>query len=274
MDQLAQEEHTCKSCGNPFKGIYCNICGEKVLIPADRSFRSFLNGILLAVTLADTRFIKTVWLIIRSPGGLSKEFAEGRRVKYLKPLSLFFVLNLLYFLFPVIQVFSASLKTQLNSIQGVFAGSSVASKMIYLGIESVNSFAVLYNQKTGGLAKMLVILFVVIVSLPLNLIYRARNRYFTDHVGLAVELVCFNFLVILLTTLILNVAGVGNYVDERVLTGIFITLNLYFLVRAGKTFYEEGPLRLVLRSLLMLGVLRVSIELYRIVLFYVTMAAL
>ena len=146
--------------------------------------------------------------------------------------------------------------------------------MIYLGIESVNSFAILYNQKTGGLAKMLVILFVVITSLPLNLIYRARNRYFTDHVGLSVELVCFNFLIILLTTLILNIAGVGGYVDESVLTGIFISLNLYFLVRAGRTFYEEKPVMIVVKSLLMIGVIRISVEVYRIILFYVTLAAL
>jgi len=267
-------EHICKNCGNHFNGFYCNVCGEKVILPADRSFKTFINSILLAVTLADTRFIKTIWLIVRKPGGLSKEFAEGRRIKYLKPLSLFFVLNLLYFLFPSIQIFSASLTTQINSFQGKMALSTVASKMINIGIESVNSFAILYNQKTSGLAKMLVIVFVVIVSLPLNLIYRKKNRYFTDHVGLSVELVCFNLLIIIIMTLVLNIFGLGKYISEDILTGMTVTLNLYFLVRSARTFYEERPFMMVLKSVLMIGVLRISIEAYRAILFYVTIATL
>src|SRR5271154_6675623 len=96
-------EQVCKNCGTPFKGYYCNVCGEKVLHPSDRSFKAFLSNILLAITFADGKVIKTLWWVVRKPGFISSEFAMGRRVSYLKPISLFFVLNLIYFLFPVIQ---------------------------------------------------------------------------------------------------------------------------------------------------------------------------
>ncbi len=79
-------------------------------------------------------------------------------------------------------------------------------------------------------------MFVVIVSLPCNLIYRKKNRYFTDPRGLSVELVCFNLLIIILMTLTLTVFGIGKYIGEGVLTAIFVTLNLYFLIRAARTF--------------------------------------
>jgi Protein of unknown function (DUF3667) len=108
-------EHRCKSCGNTFAGFYCNICGEKVLLPKDRSFKILLTNILLALTLADGKVLKTLWLVVKKPGFISHEFVAGRRINYLKPVSLFFVLNLIYFLFPVIQLFNASLKTQLRS---------------------------------------------------------------------------------------------------------------------------------------------------------------
>ena len=182
MDTISKE-HVCKNCGNHFSGYYCNECGEKVILPQDRSFRTFLNSMFLALTFADNRFFRTLWVIVTKPGFLSKEFAEGRRVKYLKPLSMFFFLNLIYFLFPLIQLFNASLRTQLNSIHGKLAASTVAHKMIQLGVSDVNSFSIIYDQKTTRFAKMLVIVFAVLTSLPLNMMYRSRQRYFTDHVG-------------------------------------------------------------------------------------------
>lgn len=274
MDNLSQE-HICKSCGNHFTGLYCNLCGEKVLVPQDRSFRTFLGNVVVALTLADSKFIRTIWLIVKNPGFLSREVAEGRRVNYLRPLSVFFVLNLVYFLFPTIQLFSASLRTQLNSVHGKFAAQTVATKMTQLGYEGVASFSLVYDQKTTGLAKMLVIVFAVIASLPLNLIYRSRNRYFTDHIGLSVELVCFNLLVnAILLTIVVNLARLGSYLDEFVMTGILISTNLYFLIRSGWVFYEERGVRLILKSLLMIGVLIFAIELFRAILFYVTIWAL
>ena len=268
-------QHTCKNCGNTFAGFYCNQCGEKVLGPQDRSFRTFTTGIFRAITLADSKFARTLGLVIRKPGFLSREFADGRRVKYLAPMSLFFVLNLVYFLFPLIQLFNASLRTQINSFHGRSAVQVVASKMTRLHIQDVHSFSILYDQKTTGLAKMLVILFAVLASLPLNLIYRSRQRYFTDHVALAVELVCFNlFINALLLTLVVNLFKLGNYLDETVLTGIFITTNLYFLMLSGRTFYDQRGVALVAKSLLMIAVLKISLEAYRAILFYVTIGTM
>ena len=270
MEPISQE-HVCKSCENRFTGFYCNNCGEKVIIPADRSFRKFLNSILLAVTFADSRFVKTLWLIASNPGFLSREFSEGRTVKYLKPLSIFFLLNLVYFLVPVIQLFNASLRTQVNSFQGRLAIQAVANKMTKLGIQDVNSFSILYDQKTAGFAKMLVIVFVVLTSLPLNLIHPSRRRYFTDHVGLSVELVCFNLLInALLLTLMINVFKLGPYLDEFVLTSIFTITNLYFLIRSAQIFYHETGFKLIFKSLLMIVVLKVALEAYRAILFYIT----
>ena len=270
MEPISQE-HVCKSCENRFTGFYCNNCGEKVIIPADRSFRKFLNSILLAVTFADSRFVKTLWLIASNPGFLSREFSEGRTVKYLKPLSIFFLLNLVYFLVPVIQLFNASLRTQVNSFQGRLAIQAVASKMTKLGIQDVNSFSILYDQKTAGFAKMLVIVFVVLTSLPLNLIHPSRRRYFTDHVGLSVELVCFNLLInALLLTLMINVFKLGPYLDEFVLTSMFTITNLYFLIRSAQIFYHETGFKLIFKSLLMIVVLKVALEAYRAILFYIT----
>jgi hypothetical protein len=274
MDNLPTNQ-TCKSCGNHFNGYYCNLCGEKVLLPADRSFKKFLSNILIAITFADSKMIKTLWLTLADPGFVSKEFAEGKRVKYLKPLSLFFVLNLIYFLFPLIQLFSASLNTQLLSAYRDVVKEAVSHKMMAMSIRDVQSFSVIYNLKTTGLAKLLVMVFVIIASLPLNAFYRTKNRYFTDHVGYMVELACFNLFVnAIFLTLIVKLFGLGHYLDETVLASIFVTTNLYFLLRSGITFYEEDGWQLVFKSMLMIIILKVALEVYRGILFFVTIWSL
>lgn len=266
--------HTCKSCGNQFIGNYCNECGEKVLHAADRSFKKLVSNILVTITFADSKLIKTLLLILRRPGFISKEFAEGRRVKYLQPLSLFFVLNLIYFLFPVIQLFNASLNTQLFTPLGRFYKGIVTSKVVAMGMD-LSSFSLIYNLKTVTLAKLMVMVFVVISSLPLNILYRKRNRHFTDHVGYMVELACFNlFLNAIVLSIFAAFLGLGKYLDELSLTIIFISTNLYFVARSSHEFYQEKNWRLAVKSILMVLFLKVSLELYRSVLFFATIWSL
>ncbi len=275
MEKL--NSHTCKSCGNVFVGNYCNRCGEKVLHAADRSFKKLLASIFSAITFADSKFTKTLWLVLRKPGFVSHEFVEGRRVNYLDPLSLFFVLNLVYFLFPVIQLFNASLNTQLFSPFGRFYRSILTSKLAALDMD-LSSFTLIYNLKTVGLAKLMVMVFVVISSLPLNFLYRKRNRYFTDHVGYMVELACFNLFV---NAIVLSIVaafaaflGLGKHLNELSLTVIFISTNLYFVVRSSHEFYQEKNWRLAIKSILMVLFLKVALELYRAILFFATIWSL
>lgn len=268
------KEHTCKSCDNIFVGDYCNLCGEKILRPSDRSFKKLMSNILIAITFADSKFIKTLWLIIKSPGELSNDFANGRRVKHLPPLSLFFVLNLVYFFFPVIQLFNASLNTQLLSPLNDWYKTLIAYKLIGMKMD-VSSFSLIYNLKSTSYAKLMVMVFVVVASLPLNLLYSKRNRYFTDHIGYMVELACFNlFINAIVLTILAKFFWLGGVLDETVLTVIFISTNLYFLIRSGKIFYHEKGWRLLLKSAMMILVLKLALEVYRSVLFFVTLNSL
>lgn len=274
MEEVTPAQHTCKSCGHVFEGIYCNQCGEKIIQPVDRSFKKFMSNVLIAITFADSKFVKTLWLVLKNPGFVSSEFANGRTVKYLKPISLFFLLNLFYFFFPVIQLFNASLNTQLLAPYGPFIQEIIARKVLSAGMD-LNSFSLIYNIKTTSLAKLMVMVFVVLASLPLNFLYRKKNRFFTDHVGYAVELACFNLFVnALVLSLVAKFLGLGKHLDEVALTAIFICTNLYFLIRSGITFYHETGWRLAVKSLAMILFLKVALELYRGILFLVTIVSI
>jgi hypothetical protein len=145
---------------------------------------------------------------------------------------------------------------------------------------SMQGFSLLYNEKSTSQAKLLIIVFVVIASIPFSLIYRKRNRYFSDHFTLATELASFNLIMnaiflslfLILVNAILRWTGSGweRYLDERTLTIIFVLTNVYFLTRAGRTFYNQTGFRLIIKVVLGLLGLFVALEIYRLLLFLVT----
>ena len=92
-----------------------------------------------------------------------------------------------------------------------------------------------------------------------------------DHVGYAVELASFNLFVnAIVLTIVVRLFGLGAYLDETTLTAIFISTNIYFVLRSSYTFYRERGLRLVLKSVFLILFLKVALEIYRSILFFIT----
>lgn len=276
----SSQTHICKSCGNAFEGLYCNLCGEKVIEPKDREFKTFLTNVAIATSIVDNKFIKSLRLVIFNPGFLSKEYVDGRRVMYMRTLQIFFILNLIYFLFPVLQMFNSSLFTQRYVLpHKAIVRVVIEEKMEKEGLPPV-AFELLYNEKTNKLAKLFIVLFVIIASVPLSIIFMRSNRYFTDHLALSVELTCFNLAIntILLSAILWIITrlirwvqlGWQVYLNDNTLTVIFITTNIYFLLRAGQTFYYQRGLKLVLKVFACIIGLFLSLEVYRLILFFLT----
>jgi hypothetical protein len=274
----------CKSCGNRFHGYYCNVCGERVLTPSDRTFKSFLNSFVPLLSWKNNKFLNSIKTVILRPGLLSKEFVEGRRVGFVRPLQLFFVLNLVYFLFPILQLFNSSLHTQMNLLSHSQLVRNMVRERLRVEGYSYQGFELMYNETSTRQAKLLIIVFVVVACLPMNVIYRKRNRFFADHFTLAVELAVFNLAMnaILLTILLVSInkvihlthSGWENYLDDLTLTIIFVLTNLYFLFHAGRTFYNQRGFTLIIKVVLGLVGLFIALELYRLLLFLVTFWAL
>lgn len=96
-----------------------------------------------------------------------------------------------------------------------------------------------------------------------------------DHVGFAVELASFNlFINAIVLTVVVRLFGLGLYLDETILTLFFISTNLYFVLRGSYTFYHERGWRLVTKSIILILFLKIALEIYRSILFFVTILML
>ena len=86
----------CQNCGTALLGPHCYRCGQPVkgLV---RHFTSIIGDFFDSVFDFDSRTIRTLWPLFARPGYLSCEYFEGRRVRYVSPVRLFFFLTIVAF---------------------------------------------------------------------------------------------------------------------------------------------------------------------------------
>ncbi len=91
------KDEVCKNCETHFKGYYCPNCGQAVR-EYDRPFSFIFYNFLGDFFAFDTRFFKTTIDLLFRPGFLTKEYFEGRRVRYAPPFRIFIFASFILFL--------------------------------------------------------------------------------------------------------------------------------------------------------------------------------
>ena len=89
---------TCANCGAPLAGKYCSQCGQRHHEVPVHHFWHFVSEAFEDLTHADSRLWQTLIALLFRPGFLTREFLDGRRVRYLPPVRLYLVLSVLFFL--------------------------------------------------------------------------------------------------------------------------------------------------------------------------------
>jgi hypothetical protein len=87
----------CRNCGNVYCGSYCNECGQEAFAGAPTTI-GFIYEFLTRNIFERGKVPRTLWHLVRYPGGLTVDFLEGRRQRFIRPVRLYFVLSVLYFL--------------------------------------------------------------------------------------------------------------------------------------------------------------------------------
>jgi hypothetical protein len=87
----------CLNCGAPLAGAFCADCGQRD-IPPYPSVRELIVDAAAEFSGWDGRLATSLRDLILRPGTLTREFLEGRRVRYISPLRLYLMASLVYFL--------------------------------------------------------------------------------------------------------------------------------------------------------------------------------
>ena len=215
----------CPNCGAPLSGAYCSTCGQKRLDGRDRSLLHLLGEAFRQVTEVDGKLLRSLRLLLFSPGLLSREYMDGRRVRYASPLSLFLLANVIYFFSPAVSDFNLPFVDQVAGPTGALAldpaapdyaarrsrserwGGQVHSEWTAPLVEhklaerasaqpgyDMRALARDYDAEAGIVGKTLIVVHVPIIALALALVFIRRKRWFVEHFVVALHL--FSFLLL------------------------------------------------------------------------------
>lgn len=89
----------CFNCGHPFSGHekFCPECGQKNKNPKI-TFGSFLNEVFNGFISWDSKFWTTFIPLLTKPGKVSRDYIDGKRIRYANPFRFYLTVSVLFFL--------------------------------------------------------------------------------------------------------------------------------------------------------------------------------
>lgn len=264
----------CINCQADLQGEYCHLCGEKVVSPKDFSFVKLAEQTVDVFTHLDSKLYKTVKLLLIKPGQLSTHYVEGLRKPFMKPVQIFILVNVLFFiLLSDVDIFRkpSGWWFEVTADMGLNIKSIAERKATELS-KPINEIALLYEQKSKSIAKAFVIIFIPILGLIFSVLFIRKKMQIGKHLIFATHFFSFTLLVMVAWTELLR------FLFTR-LESIYFVFPIQFilstyLIFAIRQFYKAGWIYTVIVALISLSLFNVFIEFYRTLVSYYSLTSL
>ncbi|HEV2131120.1 MAG TPA: DUF3667 domain-containing protein [Longimicrobiaceae bacterium] len=275
----------CVSCGDPESRRYCPSCGEKQVSEEDRSLRRFLGEAVHTFTNLESSVFRTCGALVARPGHLTAEYLAGRRKRYIRPLQLFIICNLLFFVvqpYLGLDMLTTPLDTHLHHLYGSFARELVEARIEARGT-SLETYAEEFNRTVALQARSLVIVMVPIFALFVYALYGGERRYFVEHLVFSLHFFAFfllffiAFIAILLASLHLLVSTGSSGAVLRLersaddLSLVFALASFsWYLTSASRRAFGGSGVSNALKAATLAVLTIFVLMLYRMILFFTT----
>ncbi len=92
----AREPRRCLNCGTVVAGRHCAQCGQAADVHV-LSMKEVAGDVTHSLLHLDSRVWRTLRLLVRRPGELTREFVAGRHQMYIPPFRLYLAISILFF---------------------------------------------------------------------------------------------------------------------------------------------------------------------------------
>lgn len=247
----------------------------------DLTLLGFAERLFSAFTSIDTRTARTIWTLLRRPGELSIAWIRGVRKTYVAPITLFLLINVLFFAVQSLTgetVFSSSLDSHLHHQDwSEYARTQVAARLATSGT-TLADYAPVFDRAVVTHAKSLIILMTAPFSLLLPLVFLRERRPFMTHVVFSLHLYSFMLLLFCVALFAASLSawiGFGGIqvpaVDMAISIVLLATCALYLFLAIGRAYGVRGAWR-VAQSVVLAIAMAVIVIGYRFALFLITLA--
>lgn len=246
---------------------------------ADYSLRRYLAEGVEVLTNADSRLLSSFRALLFRPGELSRAYFSADRERYLRPLQLFVLCNVLYFFVqPLTRINTLTSPLAIHMRQQPYSRwirGVVEAEVARRGI-GMDEYRALFDATIHSQAKTLVIVMVPLFALLLLAVHAGRRRFFVEHLVFATHFVAFFILtipVVYVIVLALGRAGLAAGIRPAVL---YARLDFWpllgwcvlYLYGGLRRAYGDGRAAALLRAAALGWGLMLVITAYRAVLFF------
>ncbi len=285
-------EPSCPNCGSPRLRRYCPDCGQAAPGPADYSLRAYAAELVGQVTNTDGKVARSMWTLAARPGLLTVDHLQGRRARYLRPLQIFLLVNVLLFIAaPQVPLFSYSLERYLRyappspalvtslvrraTPQGHTHGPGA-------GGAAFQAYANRFDARVEAQRKSLIILFAPALALVLRMMFARRRgapgvpRRYGEHLVFALHTLAFVWLVLAALGAISAVAGrmmIASTPGRALVVGgvlLLLLLAPVYVLRAVRRVYALSWPRAVAATAVVTAAFMGLLVAYRGLLFFTT----
>jgi hypothetical protein len=182
---------TCGNCGAGLHGRWCAQCGQEALEEGDRRLSALVGQFVQELLRIDGKLPRSLGALLFRPGLLSRRYLAGQRIRYVSPVGLFLLVNLVYFVAAPLTDFNLSLDEQLHfQPYSRWVQPVVEERVEARGIE-LRAYAAEYDRLAGRLARSLIIVHLPLLALVLMLLFRGRRTWYAEHFVVACHLFTF-----------------------------------------------------------------------------------
>jgi hypothetical protein len=280
----------CPNCGFSPIGRYCPECGQARPSEDDYSLRSHVGDFFEHLTSLDGKVARSSWTLLRRPGLLTADHLAGRRARYVRPLQLFLLVNvLLFFAAPRVPIFTYSLANYASAAPpSPTLVRSLVARAVPRGDSTAHAvYARAFDDRVETQRKSLILLFAPALALALRAIFYRRGREadgevlprtprrYGEHLVFALHALTFVWLVLVgwgaLTALLSgkSFAGTSGQILMAILVLYMLLIPAYFFL-ASRRVYALSSIR-ALALTVVVGIVFFGLLIaYRTLLFFTT----
>ncbi len=224
------------------------------------------------------------------PGELTREYAWGNRKRFLTPIKLFLLCNLIYFVaaaqFPI-GVLTVPLRVQTGQMMYQGVARAMVDEHLHMEApamtleeraarDSVKTvFATKYDGATLGIGKVIVAALIPLCAIAFQILYVGRRRFFAEHLILSTHMTAFLLVAIAGLGVIAagaqRLAGAWSLNNELLFSTFFSVAFVSYSYVAQRVAYETDRMGAAIRTGLFAIAMVPILTVLKFILFVVTL---
>ena len=254
-----RKETNCLNCGSEVTSKFCPECGM-ANIETKENFFHLVGHFISDYLHFDSKFFRSLIYLFTRPGFLTRQYWDGKRLKYILPLRLFFFITIIFVLVSsaFYNKFGDEMKTRMVRTDSVFIKYDTSRLIgmhdtvtLYvpeakdtLSVKEIKEAKVtegrLIQKMRGGVDAFFIYLkYVMFFLLPVyalvfKLLYRRRNTFYVDHLVYVMHLQSFMFCALMILLFLPFVLPQSLDILQRIalfVLFVYIGLSLHYLYK-------------------------------------------